>query len=133
MLRQRPTNNSMLQGRARSLRHTTTPLERRLWGQLRSRRFVDFKFRRQAPIGPYVADFVCYDAKLIVELDGSQHAESARDAIRDAVLERRGFKVLRFWNNQVMREEESMLEAILVALQERTGRVTGGAEVSGND
>ena len=116
------------------MRRSTTPQERYLWAQLRGRRFIDFKFRRQAPIGRYVADFVCYDAKLIVELDGSQHAESRRDAVRDAELERRGFKVLRFWNSQVMNEEESVLEAILVALRERTGRETGQRiEESGND
>jgi very-short-patch-repair endonuclease len=125
MLRQRPANNRVLQDRARALRRSTTLHERWLWEQLRGRRFIDFKFRRQSPIGRYVADFVCFGARLIIELDGSQHAESARDVVRDAEVERRGFRVLRFWNNQVIEEEDSALEAILIALQERTGRSTG--------
>jgi very-short-patch-repair endonuclease len=105
-------------GLARALRQRATEVEDLLWYLLRDRRFANYKFRRQVPIGPYVADFVCYTARLIVELDGSQHAESKQDKLRDAELERRGFRVLRFWNNQLNAERDTVLGAIWFALQE---------------
>ena len=103
--------------RARELRAEQTPAEQQLWQQLRAKRFAGFKFRRQEPIGRYIADFVCFRAKLIVELDGSQHLENREhDENRDIWLKEQGFVVLRFWNNQWALEAESVLEAIWLAL-----------------
>src|SRR5690349_8314562 len=88
---------------ARTMRKNATNAERRMWSRLRDGRLDGLKFRRQAPIGRAIADFVCYEHKLIVEVDGGQHSGSARDIVRDAELNRRGFRVLRFWNIDVMR------------------------------
>ena len=121
MFRQRPSTNPKFTGYARALRRAQTPHEQRLWTLLRGRRFLDFKFRRQAPIGPFIADFVCYDAKLIVELDGSQHAENPRDVSRDAELQRRGFHVLRFWNIDLTTNETGVLDTIYAQLEMRSG------------
>ncbi len=87
---------------ARSLRAGQTDAERKLWLILRSRRLADLKWRRQVPIGPYIVDFVCLQARIVVECDGSQHAGSLRDEKRDAWLEREGFVVLRFWNHEIL-------------------------------
>ncbi|WP_086468979.1 endonuclease domain-containing protein [Devosia lucknowensis] len=95
-------NGDRLLGHARSIRREPTLAERKLWALLRDRRFVGFKFRRQVPIGPYIADFVCYETKLIIEADGSQHADNARDVARDAELTRRGFRLLRLWNADIL-------------------------------
>jgi very-short-patch-repair endonuclease len=89
-----------------------------LWELLRNRRFVDFKFRRQVPIGTYIADFVCLPARLIVELDGGQHSESKSDATRDAWLRSQNFRVLRIWNNELHDNRDGVMEAIWLALQE---------------
>jgi len=91
-----------------------TDVEKRLWYLLRDRRLNGYKFRRQMPIGPYVADFVCLQSRLIVELDGGQHAEQAeKDKVRDEWLKSQGFVVLRFWNNDVLANTEGVLQAIL--------------------
>ena len=119
-LTQNPTS-VRLRGFARKLRREATPHEMQLWALLRDRRFVGFRFRRQVPIGPYIADFVCQGRRLIVEMDGSQHADDPHDAIRDAELARRGYRVLRIWNNELTKNERGVVEAILVALQEPTG------------
>jgi very-short-patch-repair endonuclease len=87
--------------RARQLRDALTPAERILWAQLRNRRLKGLKFRRQVPLGPFVADFYCADLRLVVEADGSQHANCPSDKARDAWMVRRGFTVLRFWNNDI--------------------------------
>ena len=92
---------NLLKDRARQMRREPTEAERRMWRLLRDRRLGGFKFRRQEQLGRYIVDFVCFEQKLIVELDGSQHAESAYDAERDAWLRSRDFIVLRFWNNEV--------------------------------
>jgi very-short-patch-repair endonuclease len=105
-----------MRGFARDLRREQTPYERILWSLLRDRRFAEFKFRRQQPLGPYIADFVCIEAKLIVELDGSQHADDPTDTTRDAELTRRGFRVLRIWNNDLIRNKDGVCEAIYSAL-----------------
>ncbi len=99
---------------ARGLRKRMTTPERRLWRRLRGRQ-IGTKFRRQEPLCGYIVDFVCYENKVIVELDGGQHGEEAgrqADAIRDATLEAAGYRVLRFWNWQVYEELEVILEAI---------------------
>ena len=102
--------------RARALRREMTPAERALRAGLR-RCFPSVHFRYQVPIGPYYADIACHRAKLVIEVDGSQHSDAADyDAERTAFLEARGYKVLRFWNNQVLQELDSVLTAIATAL-----------------
>ncbi len=104
--------------RAAALRKTPTDAEALLWYYLRDRRFDDHKFRRQRPIGPYFADFACLDAKLVIELDGGQHVEAAAyDNDRTRFIEGHGFRVLRFWNNDVLTQTPVVLEQILLALQ----------------
>lgn len=98
------------------MRREPTEAERKLWLILRNRRFADFKFRRQVPIGPYIADFVCYTAKLIIEADGSQHIESQYDQRRDAELNNRGFRILRLYNNDILARPEDVLETIWAIL-----------------
>jgi very-short-patch-repair endonuclease len=93
--------------------------EWRLWYRLRAHRFAGHKFKRQVPIGAYVVDFACLNRKLIVEVDGSQHAASARDAKRDAWLKAHGFEIMRFWNNDVLQNTDGVLELIVIALNER--------------
>jgi very-short-patch-repair endonuclease len=110
-----------MKGFARNLRKASTPHEQKLWALLRGRRFIGFRFRRQVPIGPYIADFVCYGRRLIIELDGSQHADDPTDPIRDAELRRRGFRVLRIWNSEFALNERGVLDGIVFALEERTG------------
>jgi very-short-patch-repair endonuclease len=104
--------SSNQRSRARTMRRAPTDTELRLWRLLRDRRLSGFKFRRQVPVGPYIVDFLCASANLIVEADGFQHAESPRDKARDAYLESEGWKVLRFWNNEVLRNREGVLETI---------------------
>jgi very-short-patch-repair endonuclease len=98
--------------RARSLRRSSTDAERKLWYRLRSRQILDLKFIRQEPIGPYLVDFICREQRLIVEVDGSQHADSKSDKVRDQWLKDRNYCVLRFWNNDVMNNIDGVLEAI---------------------
>ena len=98
-----------------SARQMPTDAESRLWLLLRNRRFAAYKFRRQVPIGSYIADFVCYSAMLIIEADGSQHAQNARDDKRDAELRRRGFHLLRFWNDDVLRDIDNVCRHIVIA------------------
>src|SRR5215472_4055871 len=102
---------------ARDLRKSPTNAERLLWGHLRRQQLAAFKFRRQHPVGPYICDFACVEAGVIVELDGSQHVErSDYDFCRDAFLGSRGFRVLRFWNNDVQSQTQAILETIYEAL-----------------
>ncbi len=99
---------------ARKLRKEQTDAERRLWWNLRNRQLDGWKFRRQFPIGDYIVDFVCIDAKLIIELDGGQHSEQGDyDEQRTRKLEKDGFVVLRFWNNDVLTNSEGVIEEIL--------------------
>ncbi|HVY32944.1 MAG TPA: endonuclease domain-containing protein [Caulobacteraceae bacterium] len=91
--------------RARSLRASQTSPERLLWSKLRDRRLAGWKWRRQVPFAPYIADFYCIEAALVVELDGGQHSERADyDARRTAYLEQQGLRVIRFWNHQVLED-----------------------------
>ena len=94
--------------------------ERVLWRLLRNRRLDDLKFRRQVPIGPYIVDFVCFGARLIVEADGPLH-DPAADAVRDAWLKREGFVVLRFPNSQISQEPEAVLADILATANPSSG------------
>lgn len=94
---------------ARRFRQEATEAERRLWGILRNKQFAGLRFRRQQPIGPFVVDFYCSAAKLIIELDGGQHADPKRaryDAMRTRWLEQRGYHVLRFWNGDILTDSE---------------------------
>jgi very-short-patch-repair endonuclease len=97
---------------AKDLRTNATDAETILWRLLRSRRLVHLKFRRQAPIGPWIVDFVCFEHRLIVEADGGQHLESEDDKRRDQDLVERGFRVLRFWNNDILMQSQSVIEVI---------------------
>jgi very-short-patch-repair endonuclease len=105
---------------ARKLRKEQTNAERRLWRALRNRRLGGHKFRRQQPIGPYIADFVCFEAKLIIELDGDHHDAPERrvhDQVRIAFLEREGFRVIRFWNRELDESFDSVVESIFRAVR----------------
>ena len=97
----------------RRLRRQSTDAETKLWFALRDRRLAGFKFVRQAPLGPYVVDFLCREGKLVIEVDGGQHAENSRDRIRDEYLRSDGFRVLRFWNSDVMANRDGVLITIL--------------------
>jgi very-short-patch-repair endonuclease len=103
--------------RARRLRLNSTNAELRLWNKLRSRAIDGCKFVRQEPIGPYVVDFVCRERRLVVEVDGGQHADSESDRLRDEWLRARNYRVLRFWNNDVIRNTNGVLEVIAASLQ----------------
>ena len=106
---------------SRRLRKNMTDAELALWQQLRLRQVHGLKFRRQYPIGPYIADFACLSIKLIIEVDGSQHADQKNaDIQRDQNLHKAGFKVLRFWDTEVLQETESVMEFIWAVAQERT-------------
>jgi very-short-patch-repair endonuclease len=105
---------------ARDLRRRQTDAERRLWARLRDRRLTGAKFSRQVPIGPYIVDFCCRELRLVVELDGGQHAmQGAYDAERTAFLGRLGYSVLRFWENDVLRNTEGVLIRIVEGLASR--------------
>jgi very-short-patch-repair endonuclease len=100
---------------AKTLRKNQSESEEKLWTSLRANRFAGIKFTRQQPIGNYIVDFVCYDKKLIIEVDGGQHNEvpvSEKDGQRTEWLESQGFRVLRFWNNEVLENTEGVLEKI---------------------
>jgi len=105
-----------LRNHARSLRSNQTDAEQRLWKLLRANRLEGWKFRRQFPIGRYIVDFACPAAKLIVEADGGQHNESAHDVVRDRWLAGEGWKVIRFWNTDILTNEEGVLSAVLASL-----------------
>ena len=96
--------------RARALRNNPTDAESKLWAQLRQRNLDGFRFRRQQPIGPYIVDFFCPDARLVVEIDGGQHAaRENEDAERTEWLGSRGYRVVRYWNNEVLSNTEGVL------------------------
>jgi very-short-patch-repair endonuclease len=113
--RGRVGEGSSLTLRARQLRRDMTDAERLLWSRLR-RNFLGVPFRRQLPIGAFIVDFVCLPKRLIIEVDGGQHLESSRDRARDAWLAENGFRVLRFWNYEVLRNLEGVLTRILEEL-----------------
>src|SRR5260370_40197474 len=103
--------------KARGLRQSSTNAERRMWSALRDRRLLRYKFRRQHPIGGFVVDFACTEYRLAIEVDGGQHADNAADARRTAWLEREGWRVIRFWNNDVLGNTGGVIQAILRALE----------------
>ncbi|MER9328357.1 DUF559 domain-containing protein [Mesorhizobium sp. M0488] len=105
--------------RARELRKVENEAEERLWHELRGRRLNGRKFVRQLPIGPYFADFACREANLVVEVDGSQHANRSRDRYRDETMNRNGWSVLRVWHVDVLTGRKSVLDTIVAALDGR--------------
>ena len=111
-----PVSEKGKTSRARALRRSQTTTEAKLWYRLRNRQLGGHKFLRQKPIGRYFADFCCREAKLIIELDSDQHAQSKSDAIRDKALNARGYRILRFWNNEVTTNIDGVLETIYSAL-----------------
>jgi very-short-patch-repair endonuclease len=132
-----------LRDNAKALRRDMTDAERIIWYNVRAHRFQGASFRRQTPIGPYVVDFVCHAAGLIIELDGGQHFEPgnmARDARRDAYLAAQGYRVLRFNNNEVMTNKVGVLETIAAAIAQapsltlprKRGRGQGSADPQGS-
>jgi len=103
--------------KAKILRAHQTDAEQRLWQQLRAHRFMGLKFKRQKPIGRYIVDFVCIEHRLVIEIDGGQHADRTKyDQRRDDFLRSKGYTVLRFWNNEVIQQLESVLEQIRLTL-----------------
>ncbi|MEI6417962.1 MAG: DUF559 domain-containing protein [Sphingomonadales bacterium] len=102
--------------RARQLRRDQTDAEARLWAGLRGGRMGGWKFRRQVWIAGFIADFACVEARLIVEADGGQHCDSAGDVTRTTALNREGFRVLRFWNHQILEETSGVMNTIFAAL-----------------
>jgi very-short-patch-repair endonuclease len=105
----------------RQLRNAPTDAERALWQRLRGRQVDDAKFRRQHPFDDYILDFVCLERRIVIELDGGQHAEAvAYDTKRTAELEKAGFVVLRFWNNEIFENMDGVLEVIWTTLQARS-------------
>lgn len=105
--------------KARELRKNPTDAERYLWQYLRFRQFGGYKFRRQQPLGRYIVDFVCLEQKLVIEIDGGQHSTQVQyDQERSAWLEAQGFRVLRFWNNEVLREVETVKAVIWEAVMQ---------------
>ncbi len=98
--------------RARTLRKSQTDAEKLLWKHLRAKQMEGFKFRRQHPVGNYVVDFACLEKSLVIEVDGGQHADSMKDDKRNAWLTSEGFKVLRFWNNELLTNMKGVLEVI---------------------
>ena len=110
------TNPNRLKPLARTMRRIPMEAERTMWRLLRDRRLVGFKFRRQVPLDYFIADFLCYSERLIIELDGSQHAESVVDAWRDEYLRSQGFRVLRFWNHDLLSDQDIVLQTIWNAL-----------------
>ncbi|MBI5132820.1 MAG: endonuclease domain-containing protein [Rhodopseudomonas palustris] len=103
--------------RARNFRQDPTDAERKLWQRLRRAAFPDAHFRRQATIGPYFADFACHALRLVIEIDGGQHEGSAADVVRTDYLEAAGYRVLRFWNNDVLNNIDGVMQTIVDAVR----------------
>jgi very-short-patch-repair endonuclease len=111
-------NAREINAKARQLRRSMTLAERTLWRVIRDKQINDSRFRRQRPIGKYIVDFVCLETKLILEVDGGQHADQVEyDAVRTAFLESLGYRVLRFWNNDVLQNTDGVVTVILGALE----------------
>ena len=104
------------------MRKEPTEAECRLWQMLRDWRFSAFKFRRQVPVGQFIADFLCFEARLIVEANGVQHCESTSDARRTAWLENQDFRVLRFWNHEILSQPRNVMDRLYAALNSPSPR-----------
>ena len=115
--RHRPTARR-IRNFAKKMRHEPTDAEAAMWRLLRDRRLERFKFRRQVPFQSYILDFVCFEKRFIIEIDGSQHASSERDRTREAALIAEGFQITRYWNNDVLQQPINVLEDIFAKLVE---------------
>jgi very-short-patch-repair endonuclease len=107
---------------ARRLRQNATDAEQLLWQHLRSRQLNGLKFRRQATVGPYIADFLCVEARIVVEADGGQHSE-VKDSARTQFLQSRGFRVLRFWNHDILENVDGVLTIIAAAARQEEMKI----------
>lgn len=117
--RDRERGPKKLLTRARALRQQSSEAEKELWEHLRARRLNGYKFRRQVVIETYIVDFICVEAKLVVEVDGGQHTEQMNyDAVRTARLEQLGYRIIRFWNHEILAELDTVLEQISSALMD---------------
>ena len=129
--------NAAKRDRARELRRDMTLAERKLWQVLKQGQLEGYRFRRQHPVGPYIADFICLEAGVVIEVDGGQHQQNHEDQRRDRYMQSIGFKVLRFWNNEVMANLEGVCSVIAQCLAERCAhpslppQVGEGAEPEG--
>ena len=108
--------------RSKNLRQNQTDAEEVIWHRLKAKRLLGLKFRRQFPIGPYFADFICIEKKLIIEIDGGQHCESATDKVRTDFLNKEGFEVIRFWNNDVLQNIEGAVSSLSLTLSRKRER-----------
>ncbi|MCC7037375.1 MAG: endonuclease domain-containing protein [Alphaproteobacteria bacterium] len=108
--------------KARKLRHNQTDCEKTIWNLFKDRRFENYKFRRQHPIGSYIVDFACPAVKLVIEIDGGQHCDNKADKVRTEYLQSRGYEVLRFWNNDVMTNIDGVILTLTLALSRKGGR-----------
>ncbi|MEZ0226737.1 MAG: endonuclease domain-containing protein [Alphaproteobacteria bacterium] len=109
--------------RAKELRHDQTEAEKRIWEKIRNSH-LGVKFRRQAPVGTYITDFLCHDLKLVVEIDGGQHAENKRDEVRTKYLRELGFHVVRFWNDEALTNIEGVVDKLARIIEDRkAGRI----------
>ena len=115
----RPAISDRTRQHAQKLRRTMTEAEQCLWYHLRNRRLNDYKFKRQHPIGNYIADFICLEKHLIIEADGGQHNDNPRDDARTAWLQAQGYTVLRYWNHDILQQTEAVLNHILHHLESR--------------
>ena len=114
-----PHDDPRLMRNGRILRKNMTPAEQRLWKHLRGKQLGGYRFRRQQPLGAYILDFICVESKLVIEIDGGQHAtQIPYDEARTQYLQKLGFTVIRFWNNEVLQQTEAVLSAILHKLEE---------------
>lgn len=120
--------NSKKTERARKLRQVDNDAEELLWSELRGRRLNGYKFVRQFPIGPYFADFVCREKMLVIEVDGSHHADSVHDERRNNFMNMNGWSVARFWTTDVLRELQSVLETIVAICDGRLVEITRAAD-----
>ncbi|SRR5258708_18593245 len=116
----------------RRLRQEQTDAERKLWSLLRSRQLEAYKFRRQHTIGPYIVDFCCLERRLIIELDGGHHAEQIdKDNERSQFLEKKGYRVLRVWNNDLFKQTSALMDKILMELDAAQHNTSARAETYG--
>jgi len=121
---------------ARQFRREQTDAEKAIWAILRRKQISGFKFRRQEPIGPYIVDFVSFQKRLIIEIDGGQHGEiqeHMRDEARSAFLRSRGYKVMRFWNNDVLANREAVAESIRAAVERDDAPSPSSSPVKGEE
>jgi len=120
--------------RSRELRLNATDAERKLWAQLSARKVAGVRFNRQFPVGPFICDFVSRTAKLIVEVDGGQHAiDVATDAARTAYLQSQGYRVIRFWNNDVLERTEGVVGEIERVIADMPSQLQGGQPPAGQE